>query len=53
MTKTWCVGGGHYRNTNNISEYQKRTPKTKFLVKLSREKVVIVDEINLKSLLSK
>ena len=21
--KTWCVGGKHYSNTNNISQYEK------------------------------
>ena len=34
MKKTWCVGGRHYSNTNNLSEYEKRNPKTKKLVKI-------------------
>ena len=33
MTKTWCVGGKHYCNTNNKIEYEKVNPKTKKLVK--------------------
>ena len=23
MTKTWCVGGKHYSNTNIITQYEK------------------------------
>ena len=35
MTKTWCVGGKHKSNTNNIIEYEKpMNPKTKKLVKI-------------------
>ena len=34
MTKTWCVGGRHMSNTNNIVEYEKVNPKTKKLVKI-------------------
>ena len=34
MTKTWCVGGRHCSNTNNITQYEKRNPETKKLVKL-------------------
>ena len=45
MTKTWCLGGRHYSNTNNITEYEKVNPKTK--------KVVSADVINHKFLLSK
>ena len=33
MTKTWCVGGNHYSNTNNPIEYEKVNPKTKKLNK--------------------
>ena len=33
MTKTWCVGGRQYSNTNNITQHEKRNPKTKKLVK--------------------
>ena len=34
MTKTYCLGGRHYSNTNNITEYEKVNPKTKKLVKI-------------------
>ena len=34
MTKTWCVGGKHYSNTNNNTKYEKISPKTKKLVKI-------------------
>ena len=34
MTKTWCVGGKHYSNTKNITQYEKVNTKTKKLVKI-------------------
>ena len=34
MAKTWCVGGKHFSNTNNITQYEKVNPKTKKLVKI-------------------
>ena len=34
MTKTWCVGGRHQSNTSNITQYEKKNPKTKKLVKI-------------------
>ena len=34
MTKTYCLGGRHYSNTNNIVEYEKVIPRTKKLVKI-------------------
>ena len=34
MKKTWCLGGRHFSNTNNIIEYEKVNPKTKKLVKI-------------------
>ena len=34
MTKTWCVGGKHYSNTDNIIEYEKVNPRTKKIVKI-------------------
>ena len=34
MTKTWCVGGRHKSDTNNIIEYEKVNPRTKKLVKV-------------------
>ena len=36
MTKTWCVGGKHYCNTNNKTQYENRNPKTTKLVKIIR-----------------
>ena len=30
----WCVGGRHYSNTDNITQYEKRNPITKKLVKI-------------------
>ena len=27
--KTWCVGGKHYSNNNNITKYEKINPRTK------------------------
>ena len=38
MTKTWCVGGKHYSNTNSITQYEKVIPKTKKLVKITKGK---------------
>ena len=34
MTKTFCLGGRLYSNTNNIIEYEKVNPRTKKLVKI-------------------
>ena len=34
MKKTWFVGGRHYSNTNNITQYEKMNPKTAKLVKV-------------------
>ena len=34
MAKTWCVGGKHYSNTNNITQFEKVNPKNKKLVKI-------------------
>ena len=33
MTKPCCLGGRHYSNTNNITQYEKKNPMTKKLVK--------------------
>ena len=41
MTLSWCVGGKHYSNTNNITQYEKVTPKTKKLVKIIKGKCTI------------
>ena len=38
MTKSWCVGGRHMSNTNNITQYEKVNPKTKTLVKIIKGK---------------
>ena len=34
MTKTYCLGGRHYSDTNNITQNEKVNPKTKKLVKI-------------------
>ena len=34
MTRTWCVGGKHYSNNDNISQHEKVNPTTKKLVKI-------------------
>ena len=34
MTKTYCLGGRHYSDTNNITQYEKVNPRTKKLVKV-------------------
>ena len=34
MDKTLCVGGKHYSNTNNITQYEKVNPRTKKLFKI-------------------
>ena len=34
MTSTWYVGGKHYSNTNNITQYEKVNPRTMSLVKV-------------------
>ena len=36
MTKTYCLGGRHYSDTNNLSQYEKVHPKTKKLVKIMK-----------------
>ena len=36
MTKTYCLGGRHMSNTNNITQYEKVNPKTKKLVKIMK-----------------
>ena len=34
MSKTYCLGGRHMSNTNNLVEYEKLNPRTKRLVKI-------------------
>ena len=34
MKQTYCLGGHHYSNTNNLVENEKVNPKTKKLVKV-------------------
>ena len=34
MSKTYCLGGRHMRDTNNLVEYEKINPRTKKLVKI-------------------
>ena len=36
MTKTWCVGGRHKSDTNNITEYEKFNPRNKKLFKINK-----------------
>ena len=36
MSKTYCLGGRHMSNTNNIVEYEKVNPRTKKLVKIAK-----------------
>ena len=48
MTKTWCVGGKHYSNTNNITQYEKVNPKTKKLVKIIKDSSDICGRIKSK-----
>ena len=43
MTKTWCVGGRHYSNTNIINQYGNRNPKTKKLVRIIKGTCGICD----------
>ena len=33
MTKTWCVGGRHNSDTNNVTVYEKINPKNEKLAK--------------------
>ena len=53
MALTWCVGGRHYSNTNNIIEYEKIIPKTKKLVKIIKGKCSICGRNKSKILLNK
>ena len=34
MTKIYCLGGRHYSNSNNITQYEKVNPRNKKLVKI-------------------
>ena len=34
--KTYCLGGRHYSNTNNITQYEKVNPKTEKVVEIIR-----------------
>ena len=34
MTKSYCLGGRHMSNTDNITQYEKVNPRTKKLVKI-------------------
>ena len=53
MTKTWCVGGGHYSESENQNVFEKVNTETKNLLNFSRELVVIVEELKIKFSLSK
>ena len=50
--QTYCVGGRHKSNTIAIIEYEK-TLKRKKSLKLEKENVITVVEVNHKFLLSK
>ena len=41
MTKTYCLGGRHYSNTNIKTQYEKVSPKTDKLVKIIEGKCAI------------
>ena len=41
MTKTWYVGGRHYSDTINKTQYEKRNHKTKKLVKILKGRCAI------------
>ena len=41
MTKTYCLGGRHMSNTNNITQNEKVNPKTKKLVKITKGTCII------------
>ena len=43
MTKTWCLGGKHYSNTNNMARYEKVNLRTKKLVKIMKGNYSICD----------
>ena len=43
MTKTWCVGGKLYSNTNKITQYEKVKPRTKKLVEIIKGRCSICD----------
>ena len=34
MAKTYCLGGRHYSDTINITQYEKVNPRTKKLIKI-------------------
>ena len=53
MTKTWCLGGRHYSNTNIITQYEKRNPKTRKLVKIFKGTCSTCGRNNSKNFLSK
>ena len=43
MTKTYCSGGRHYSDTNNITQYEKINPRNKKLVKIIKGTCSICD----------
>ena len=43
MTTTWCAGGRHMSNTNNIIEYDKVNPRIEKLIKVFKSKCNICD----------
>ena len=53
MGKTYCLGGRHLSNTNNLVEYEKVNPRTEKIVKFLKENVALVVVIIYKFLLNK
>ena len=53
MTKIWCVGGRQCSNNNNVTQYEKKNPKTKKPVKIIKRLAVFAVLLNLKFLLIK
>ena len=45
MTKTWCVGGRHKSDTDNIPQYEKVNPRTEKLVKIIKVTCSICNRI--------
>ena len=46
MTKTWCIGGTHYKKSISQNAYDKMNPKTKKLVKFMKGKCSICGRNN-------
>ena len=53
MTMTWCVGGRHYSNANNITVSEKRNPGNRKSVKIIEGDCNICGRNKVRFLLSK